>query len=79
MSNIKKVINFEVFKNVRKRTFWFTSLFPPILIGLIIFITHASSNSANTTSIKQAINTVKNSKIAVLDETQLIKPQLLAK
>jgi ABC-2 type transport system permease protein len=79
MARIRDVIDFEVTRNLKKRTFWFASLFPPILILIIIAISHASSNSANNASVQQAINTVKNSKIAVLDETGLVNRQLLTK
>ena len=79
MASVRDVINFEVAKNIRKRTFWFASLFPPFLIIIIFAISHASSSSADSASLQQAIQTVKNSKIAILDETGLVDKQLLAK
>jgi ABC-2 type transport system permease protein len=77
MSRPRDVIGFEVRRNLKKKSFWLTSLIPPILILIIISINVASSHSANK-SIQQQANTIsKTAKIAVLDETELINKQQL--
>ncbi len=79
MANVRNVISFEVLRNLRKKTFWFASIAPPILILAIIGITHASSRSANQASQQQAAAVTKDSKIAVLDETGVISKKTLIK
>jgi ABC-2 type transport system permease protein len=79
MASVKDVINFEVLRNVRKKTFWFASLFPLVMILIIFAISRASSSSASNASAQQAAATAKNSKIAILDEAGLINKDLLNK
>jgi ABC-2 type transport system permease protein len=79
MASARRVIDFEVLRNLRKKTFWFAAVAPPVMILAIIGITHASSNNANNASQQQTVKTVKNSKIAVLDETGVISKSTLTK
>lgn len=79
MASVGNVINFEVLRNLRKKTFWFAAIAPPILILVIIGITHASSKNANAVAQQQAVAITKNATIAVLDETGVISQQTLAK
>ena len=79
MSKLRDVVGFEVRRNLKKRSFWFTSLMPPILILVVIGISIVSSNSANKSSQQQANTISKTAKIAVLDETGLINNQQLTK
>lgn len=76
MAGASTVINFEVWRNLRKKAFWFASLAPPILILAIISLSHASSQSAANSSNQAKI--AANTKLAVLDETGLVNKQLLA-
>jgi ABC-2 type transport system permease protein len=77
MSKLRDVIGFEVRRNLKKKSFWFTSLMPPILLLIIAGITTISSNSADKSSQQQASTISKTAKIAVLDETGLINNQRL--
>lgn len=79
MSKIRNVIGFEARRNLKKRSFWFTSFMPPILILVIIGISVASSHGASTSSQQQANAVSKSTSIAVLDETGLINKQQLVK
>lgn len=79
MASARNVINFEVLRNLRKRTFWFAAIAPPILLLGIIGITHASSQNASNASQQQIASLSKTSKIAVLDDTGVISRQALAK
>lgn len=79
MTNLRSVISFEVLRNLRKKTFWFAAIAPPILVLIIVGLSHASSQSANQASQQQTTAITKNSKIAVLDETGVISAQSLRK
>jgi ABC-2 type transport system permease protein len=79
MASVRGVIEFEVFRNLRRKTFWFAAIAPPILILVIFGITHASSQSATNASQQQSNNLTKDSKIAVLDETGVISKTTLSK
>lgn len=79
MASVRGVIEFEVFRNLRRKTFWFAAIAPPILILVIFGITHASSQSATNTSQQQSDNATKNATIAVLDDTGVISKAVLSK
>lgn len=77
MSKLSTVIGYELHRNLRKKTFWFTTLFIPLIIIAVFAITQASSNSASNSSKQQASSYSKTAKLAVLDETGLINKQAL--
>lgn len=79
MASARTVIGFEVWRNLRKKTFWFAAIGPPLLILGIIGITHASSQNASSASQQQSAAITANSKIAVLDETGVMSKQVLTK
>lgn len=79
MASIRGVIGFEVFRNLRRKTFWFAAIAPPILIFVIFGITNVSSQSASNAAQQQSNDLAKNSNIAVLDETGIINIASLAK
>lgn len=79
MSKLRDVTGFEVRRNLKKKSFWFTSLMPPILLLAITAISIVSSNSASKSSQQQADTISKTARIAVLDETGLISKQQLIK
>ncbi len=79
MSKLRDVINFEVRRNLKKRSFWVTSLLPPILVIVVLGISIASSNNAKQTFQQQANTFTQTHKLAVLDETGLINTQQLTK
>jgi ABC-2 type transport system permease protein len=72
MSKIGEVILFEVRRNVKKKTFWYTTLILPVIIIVVTLISHASSNHASSNSVQQTISYSKTAKLAVLDQTGLI-------
>lgn len=78
MASTKDVISFEVLRNLRKKTFWYASLLPPVILVVVFSISHASSNKATNDSLQQAATATQSSTIAILDETKLINTQLLA-
>lgn len=79
MSRLSNVIGFELRRNLRKKTFWYTTFALPIIIIAVFAITNASSNRANSTTQRQASAYSKTAKLAVLDETGLINKQSLEK
>jgi ABC-2 type transport system permease protein len=79
MSNIGVVINFEVLRSVRKKSFWYAALAVPLLIIVIYTVSYISSNDASKTSQQQTASITKTSKIAVLDDTGLINTKSLTK
>jgi ABC-2 type transport system permease protein len=79
MSKVRDVMRFEVRRNLKKKSFWFTSLMPPVLFLIIISISVISSSSATKSSQQKTEAIAKTAKIAVLDETGLINEQQLTK
>ena len=79
MSKLSTVVGFEVRRNLKKKTFWFTTLALPVIIIAVFAITQASSNHANSSSQQQTSSYSKTAKLAVLDETGLINKQALIK
>ncbi|HUB94209.1 MAG TPA: ABC transporter permease [Verrucomicrobiae bacterium] len=79
MASVRGVIGFEVFRNLRRKTFWFAAIAPPILILVIFGITHVSSQSASNAAQQQSNNLTKSSTIAVLDDTGVISKASLSK
>jgi ABC-2 type transport system permease protein len=77
MSKLGNVIGFEVRRNLKKKTFWYTSLFLPVIIIAVFAITHASSNHASSSSQQQTSSYSKTAKLGVLDETGLVNKQVL--
>jgi ABC-2 type transport system permease protein len=79
MASTRDVVSFEVVRNLRKKSFWFAAVAPPLLLLAIFGITHASSQNANNASQQQSAALAKTSKIAILDDTGVISKQTLAK
>lgn len=77
MSNLREVISFEVRRNLRKKTFWYTTLALPVIFIIIYGISYASSNHANNTSQQQTVSYSKSARLAVYDETGLINQPAL--
>lgn len=77
MSKLRTVIGFEVRRNLKKKTFWYTTLALPAIIITVFAITQASSNHANNSSQQQTAAYSKTAKLAVLDETGLINKRVL--
>jgi ABC-2 type transport system permease protein len=79
MSEMRIVINFEVRRNLKKKSFWFASLMPIVIFLVIVGISITSSNSASKTAQQQASAYTTTHKLAVLDETGLINEHQLTK
>jgi ABC-2 type transport system permease protein len=77
MSKLSDVIGFEVRRNLKKKTFWYTTLILPVMIIAVFAITQASSNHASNSSQQQTSAYSKTAKLAVLDETGLINKREL--
>jgi ABC-2 type transport system permease protein len=77
MSKFSTVIGFEVRRNLKKKTFWYTTLALPLIIIAVFAITRASSNHATSSTQQQTSSYSKTAKLAVLDETGLINKQAL--
>jgi ABC-2 type transport system permease protein len=77
MSKLGTVVSFEVRRNLKKKTFWYTTLALPVIIIAVFAITQASSNHASNSSQQQTSSYSKTAKLAVLDETGLINKQTL--
>ena len=73
-----QVIKFEVLRALKKRSFWFASFAPPLIILAIIGIEYSSNQNAakNIQAQEQAFS--QTAKIAVLDESGLVSGELLA-
>ena len=77
MSKLSTVVDFEVRRNLKKKTFWYTTLALPVIIIAVFAITQASSNHASNSSQQQTSSYSKTAKLAVLDETGLINKREL--
>jgi ABC-2 type transport system permease protein len=77
MSKLGAVVGFEVWRNLKKKTFWYTTLFLPVIIIAVFAITQVSSNHASNSSQQQTSSYSKTAKLAVLDETGLINKKAL--
>jgi ABC-2 type transport system permease protein len=77
MSRLGDVIGFEVRRNLKKKTFWYTTIALPVIIIAVFAINYASSNHADKSSEQQATSYSKTAKLAVLDETGIVNKQSL--
>ena len=71
--NFMEIAKFEFLKVIRKKSFWIATLFIPVFIGLIAFISASSSLDAN----KQMEDPIGFSKIYVRDLEKVINEVLL--
>jgi ABC-2 type transport system permease protein len=72
------IINFEVFRALKKKSFWYASIAPVIIILAVLGIEKLSIQSAQKNAAEQDQNFTQSAKIAVLDDSGLINQQLLA-
>lgn len=74
MHNLGIVINFEIIRTLKKRSFWITALAFPVVIGIVAAIIYFSNQATN-----QAANETKNQHFSfeVTDNSGLINPKLL--
>jgi ABC-2 type transport system permease protein len=72
------IIYFEVSRALRKKSFWYATIAPPLIILAVFGIENLSNKNAtqNAAQAQQAFSAT--AKIAVLDDSGLVSPQLLA-
>jgi len=71
------IINFEVFRALKKKSFWYASIAPVLIILAVFGIEKLSIQNAQKNAQTQDQNFSQNAKISVLDNSGLIDPQLL--
>jgi ABC-2 type transport system permease protein len=72
------IINFEVFRALKKKSFWIASVAPLVLILVVIGIEYLSTNNAATNAAQQAQAFSATAKIGEFDDSGLISQQLVA-
>jgi ABC-2 type transport system permease protein len=75
MHNLGTVIRFEVFRTLKKKSFWLAALAIPLIagiVGLIIFFSNKTTND-----IGKELNSEHYS-LGITDESKLISPSLVA-
>jgi len=72
------IINFEVFRALKKKSFWFASIAPVLIILAVLGIEKLSIQNAQKDAQTQDQNFSQSAKVSVLDDSGLIDPQLLA-
>jgi len=72
------IINFEVFRALKKKSFWYASLAPVLIILAVLGIEKLSIQSAQKDAQTQDQNFSQSAKISVLDDSGLIDQKLLA-
>ena len=72
------IINFEVFRALKKKSFWYASIAPVLIILAVLGIEKLSIQNAQKNAATQDQNFSQSAKIAVLDDSGLIDPKLLA-
>jgi len=72
------IINFEVFRALKKKSFWIASLSPLLIILVVFGIEYFSIKSATTNAAQQAQAFSQTAKIGEFDDSGLVSKQLLA-
>ncbi len=72
------IINFEVFRALKKKSFWYASIAPVIIILAVFGIEKLSIQNAQKNTLTQQQSFSQNTTVAVLDDSGLIDRQLLA-
>ena len=71
------IINFEVFRALKKKSFWIASLAPLFLILVVFGIEYFSIKSATSNAAQQAQAFSQTAKIGEFDDSGLVSKQLL--
>lgn len=72
------IINFEVFRALKKKSFWYASIAPVLIILAVLGIEKLSIQNAQKNALTQQQTFSQIAKISVLDDSGLIDPKLLA-
>lgn len=79
MSKLGEVVNFEVLRALKKKSFWYAAFAPPIIILVIFGISYISNHNAESSNQQQAQNYTKTAKVAIFDQSGLINQSYLAR
>ncbi len=71
------IIHFEVFRALKKKTFWIASIAPLVLILIVISLEFLSAKSAASNAAQQAQSFSATAKIGEFDDSGLISQQLI--
>ena len=72
------VINFEVFRALKKKSFWIASVSPLLIILVLVGIEYFSTKSAAANAAQQAQAFSQTAKIGEFDDSGLVSRQLVA-
>jgi len=72
------IINFEVFRALKKKSFWIASITPLVFILLVLGIEYFSTKSATNNAAQQEQAFSATAKIGEFDDSGLISQQLVA-
>ncbi|MDR3642534.1 MAG: ABC transporter permease [Candidatus Doudnabacteria bacterium] len=72
------IINFEVFRALKKKSFWYASIAPVLIILAVLGIEKLSIQNSQKNAATQVQNFTQSAKISVLDDSGLIDKHLLA-
>src|SRR5581483_11737725 len=72
------ILNFEVFRALKKKSFWIASIAPLFIILVVIGIEYLSTKSAATNADEQVQAFSATAKLGEFDDSGLISTQLLA-
>lgn len=72
------IINFEVFRALKKKSFWIASIAPLVLILLVIGVEYFSAKNAESNAAQQAQAFSATAKIGEFDDSGFISKQLVA-
>jgi ABC-2 type transport system permease protein len=77
MSKIKDVFRFELRRAAKKKTFWYATFSPVIIIALVLGIEKASIQKSTNAAQQQVLAFQNSAKIALLDQSGIIDRRLL--
>lgn len=72
------IINFEVFRALKKKSFWIASIAPLIFILVVLGVEYVSTKSAAANAVQQEQAFSATAKIGEFDESGLVSQQLVA-
>ncbi len=78
MAKISDVISFELLRTVRKRTFWFATLAPLVIIIVVYGISYISNRNAAQSAQQAAQTITQKSKVGLRDDSGIITARQLA-
>lgn len=74
MHNLSTVLNFEIKRTLKKRTFWIAAISFPVVIGLIGVIIYFSNKAANDAAAEAREEKIS---LEVIDKSGLVKPEIV--